>query len=179
MTLAQVFAPAQLFGYLALVLGIAAFLQKKDQRLRFLNASQSLVYAVHFFLLGNATAAASAAVSSARSFVALRFRSPLLVALFVGIILWLGARYATGIFGWLPIVASCASTAAMFLCRGIVLRVILFGCTLLWLTNNFLSGSIGGTILEVFIGVINLTTIARMLADRAKASSLSAPEPVA
>jgi hypothetical protein len=168
MTAAQIFAPAQLVGYLALVLGISAFLQKKDQRLRLLNATQSLAYAVHFFLLGNAPATASAAVSSARSFTALRYRSPILAVLFVGIIVGLGAHYAHGL-GWLTIIASSISTLAMFLLTGVPLRIVLFTSTLMWLTNNYLCGSIGGTVLEFFIGAANLTTIFRMLSDRTKA----------
>jgi hypothetical protein len=170
MAVTQVFAPAQIFGYLALVLGIAAFLQKRDQRLKILSASQCVVYAVHFFLLGNAPAAASASVSTARSLLSMRFRSPFLVALFLVVILWLGVHFVRTPAGWLPIISSCASTVAMFLCRGITMRVILFGCTLLWLANNLICGSIGGTILELLIGTINISTIVRMFSDRARAS---------
>lgn len=166
----QLFAPAQLVGYLALVLGIAAFLQKKDQRLRFLNATQCLVYAVHFYLLGNAPAAASTSVSSVRSFVSIRYRSRILAVFFVGIILSLGIHFAASPSGWLPIISSCVSTVGMFLFRGVALRLILLGCTLLWLINNVLSGSIGGTILEVLIGTINLSTIVRILLDRSRAA---------
>jgi hypothetical protein len=170
-TWAHVLAPAQLLGYLALVLGIAAFLQKKDHRLKLLSASQCVVYAAHFYLLGNAPAAASAGVSTARSLLSMKFRSPWLVAVFLVTILWLGVHFVTSPAGLLPIVASVASTIAMFLFRGIAMRVILFCCTILWLANNLLCGSIGGTILEFTIGTINLTTIARMILDRSKVAA--------
>lgn len=161
--------PAQLVGYVALVLGLVAFSQKRDQRLRFFNASQSLVYAAHFFLLGNAAAACSSLVSSARSFVSMRYRSPWLVGVFASAILVLGAQFAHGL-GWLPVIASVASTVAIFRMHGISLRLVLLGCTMLWLVNNIASGSIGGTILEVLIATMNGTTIARLMMDRSRAA---------
>ncbi|SRR5260370_614160 len=69
------FSPAQLVGYIALVLGITAFLQKSDDRLKFFNATQGLFYALHFVLLGNLPASTSSLTSSLRSFLALRYRS--------------------------------------------------------------------------------------------------------
>jgi hypothetical protein len=165
---AQVFAPAQLVGYLALILGVTAFLQRNDQRLRLFSASQCIVYALHFYLLGNVPAAIGAAVSSARSAISMRYRSPFLVVIFLGVVLWLGLHFARGAAAWLPIVASGAAAVAMFLCRGITMRVILLGCTLLWLVNNLLCGSIGGTILEILIATINSSTIVRMVMARAK-----------
>jgi hypothetical protein len=167
-----VFAPAQLVGYVALVLGVVAFSQKRDQRLRFFSGSQAFAYAVHFLLLGNAAAACSAAVSSARSFLSMRYRAPWLVAAFGVVILVLGANFASGV-GWLPIISSVASTIAVFLCRGILMRLVLLGCTMLWLVNNVVSGSIGGTILEIFIATINTSTIVRLARDRAKAAAIS------
>jgi len=173
---AQVFAPAQLVGYLALILGVTAFLQRNDQRLRLFSASQCIVYALHFYLLGNGPAAIGATVSSARSLISMRYRSPFLVVIFLGVILWLGAHYITSPVGWLPIGASGAAVIAMFLCHGITMRVILFGCTLLWLANNLLCGSIGGTILELLLATINASTITRMILARRKAVALAARE---
>lgn len=91
----------------------------------------------------------------------MRFRSTWLVVLFGVVIVGLGVKYAHGI-GWLPVVSSVASTIAVFMCRGLVL----LGCTALWLINNIASRSIGGTILEVFIATINISTIVRFLLDR-------------
>jgi hypothetical protein len=156
------FSPAQLLGYVALALGITAFLQKSDQRLKLFNATQGLVYALHFVLLGNPPASASALLSSARSFLALRYRSLALGAVIIAINLGLGAGLSHSGSGWLPIVASCMATAAIFTMRGIPLRCVLLGSTLLWLANNLISGSIGGTVLEVANATINLSTMIRM-----------------
>jgi len=47
--------------------------------------------------------------------------------------------------------------------------------TALWIANNLIVGSIGGTALEVVIAVINLATITRML--RAPAATRAARTP--
>jgi hypothetical protein len=165
------FSPAQLVGYCALALGITAFLQKSDQRLKFFNATQGLMYALHFVLLGNLPASASSLLSSFRSFLALRYRSLVLGAAIIAVNLGLGAVLSRSRAGWLPIIASCMATAAIFTMRGIPLRCVLLACTLLWLANNFITGSIGGTLLELANATLNISTMIRI------ARTSPAPEP--
>ena len=156
------FSPAQVVGYVALALGITAFLQKSDQRLKFFNASQGLVYALHFVLLGNLPASASSLLSSFRSFLALRYRSWLLGAAIVCANVGLGAVFAKNSVGWLPVIGSCIATIAIFTMRGVPFRCVLLVSTLLWLANNIISGSIGGTMLEIANAIINISTMIRM-----------------
>lgn len=49
------------------------------------------------------------------------------------------------------------------------MRGVLLLSTLLWLANNFLAGSVGGTLLELVIGAANGSTCYRILRDRARA----------
>ena len=70
-------SPAQCFGYLAFVLGVASFLQTNDRRFKQLMIGECLAYVAHFALLGNPTAVASSVVSVVRSALALRTKSPL------------------------------------------------------------------------------------------------------
>jgi hypothetical protein len=158
----QIFSPAQVVGYIALALGITAFLQKSDQRLKFYNASQSLVYALHFVLLGHLPACASSLVSSLRSFLALRYRSWWLGAAMIAANVGLGVAFAQSAAGWLPVIGSCIATVAIFTMQGIPFRVVLLSSTLLWLANNIITGSIGGTVLEVANAAINIWTMIRM-----------------
>lgn len=157
----RILSPAQIAGYVAFVLGVTAFLQKHDRRLKFFNANQSLVYALHFFMLGNLPASASALISSVRSFLALKYRSLYLAAAIILVNLAAGAAFARGA-GWLPVIASCAASAAIFTMQGIPMRLVLLTCTLMWLTNDILSRSIGGTLLEVFVASANISTMVRM-----------------
>jgi hypothetical protein len=69
--------------------------------------------------------------------------------------------------GWLPIAGGCLATAALFLMRGIPMRVVLLASTLCWLANNILSGSIGGTMLETTIACANISTMIRLFRARA------------
>src|SRR5450755_3446761 len=109
-----IFSPAQTVGYIALVLGITAFLQKSDHRLKLFNATQGLFYALHFVLLGNLPASASSLLSSLRSFLALRYRSWLLGAAIIAVNVSFGAVFAKNKAGWLPVIASCIATIAIF-----------------------------------------------------------------
>ncbi len=156
------FSPAQCFGYVAFVVGISAFMQTSDRRLKVLNASECLVYAVHFVLLGNLPASASSMVSGLRSFLALRTRSPLVALSMLVIGIGLGVHLAKDLLGWFPIIASCIATVAVFFMRGVPMRLFLLSSTLLWLVNNIVSGSIGGTLLEATIALVNIATILRL-----------------
>jgi hypothetical protein len=164
----QFFSAAQCVGYVAFGLGITAFAQKSDRRLKALNAAECLVYAVHFTLLGNPSAAVSSLVSGTRSLLALKTRSPLLAVFMIVLNLGLGFVFAKSGAGWLPVAASCLATLAIFFMRGVRMRLMLLVSTFLWLANNILSGSIGGTLLESSIATINLVTVTRLLRSRAK-----------
>lgn len=170
----QILSPAQVAGYFAFVLGVTAFLQKTDRRLKFFNASQSLIYALHFVMLGNLPASASSLISSARSFLALRFKSFTLAVAIVAVYLAAGFLVVKSATGWLTVVASCVATVAIFTLTGIPLRLVLLCCTGAWLANNILSRSIGGTLLEFSIAVINITTMIRMFQEsNARPSSVA------
>jgi hypothetical protein len=170
----SLFTPSQILGYVALVLGVAAFLQKSDTRLKVLIAAESIAYVVHFILLGNYPASGSAGVSCLRNLTSIKTRAPVWIAVFLAVNVAIGVRFATGIAGWLPITASCLATVAVFRMHGVAMRIVLLVCTLLWLVNNGLSGSIGGTVLESIIAAVNLTAIVRMLLERRRSRRAAA-----
>jgi hypothetical protein len=167
------FSIAQCFGYLAFVLGVTAFSQKNDRWLKFLIASESMVYAVHFLLLGNSVASASALTSGIRSFLAMKTRSVYLAALIIAVNVGFGFTLAKSSAGWLPVLASCLATIAIFRMQGIPMRLVLLVSTLLWLANNIVSGSIGGTLLELVIATVNIATMLRLLRTPACTGSAS------
>jgi len=156
------FAPAQCVGYIAFVLGVASFTQKDDRRFKLFMAAECLAYIVHFALLGNPTAVASSTMSLLRSVLALYTRSRWVAAGVVAMNVVLGLSLATRMTDWLPLAASCVGTLALFLLRGIPMRLMMLGGTFLWIANNVIAGSIGGTALEIVIALVNGTTIWRM-----------------
>ncbi len=161
------FSTAQCVGYVAFALGAAAFLQKNDRRLKFLNGSQCIFYAAHFALLGNYPAMGSLIVSATRSFLSLKTRSRWVAVLFLAMNLAVGWVLVHSRAGWLPIAGGCLATIALFLMRGVPMRLVLLASTFCWMANNILSGSIGGVMLETIIAIANVSTIIRMTRARA------------
>lgn len=170
----DIFSPAQCVGYVAFVLGVASFLQKDDRRFKLFMAAECLAYVVHFSLLGNPTAVASSTMSVIRSLLALRTRSVWVAAAVVAANIALGLYLAERPSDWLPLGASCLGTLALFLLKGVPMRLVMLGGTGLWIANNVIVGSIGGTALEVVIAVVNSVTIVRMLRDQRAQASVEA-----
>jgi hypothetical protein len=159
----QYFSPTQLVGYAAFVLGVGCFLQKNDRRFKLFMTGECIAYVIHFWLLGNPTAVASSLVSTTRSALALYTRSVWVALAIVAINIALGASLAKHLWNWLPLLASCVGTLALFLLDGVRMRIAMLVGTVFWIANNILSGSIGGTALEIIIAVVNSFTILRML----------------
>jgi hypothetical protein len=156
------FSPAQLFGYVAFVLGVGCFLQTDDRRFKWFMTGECIAYIVHFALLGNPTAVASSSLSMLRSLLSLYTRSAWVAVVIVAANIGFGLAIAQKPSDWLPLAASCLGTIALFTLQGIPMRLLMLVGTGLWIANNLISGSIGGTALETVIAAINLTTIVRM-----------------
>jgi hypothetical protein len=155
-------SPAQCVGYLAFVLGVGSFLQTDDRRFKLFMTGECLAYVAHFALLGNPTAVASSLISTVRSLLSLQTRSPWVAAAVVAANLGFGLTLAQKASDWLPLLASCTGTLALFLLQGIPMRLVMLCGTTMWIANNLLAGSIGGTALEVVVAVVNVGTIVRL-----------------
>ncbi|HSD39282.1 MAG TPA: YgjV family protein [Rhodocyclaceae bacterium] len=156
---AHVFSVPQLVGYVAFVLGVACFLQKNDLRFKVLLAAETACYVLHFWLLGNYAAVAGAGVATLRTVVSIRLRSRRVALFFIVLTLVLGGWLVESWAGVLPILACCVGTAAVLLFHGITMRLLMLLASFMWLANNILSGSIGGTALEACIALSNTYTI--------------------
>jgi hypothetical protein len=154
---------AQLVGYLAFVLGVVSFLQRDDTRLRAMIAAQALSYCVHFSLLGSTMAALASLVTCTRALVSLVTRSTKVGLAILAVNVVLGVSGAgTSVAGWLPVLGTTAGTVAFFWFDGLAMRFILLGATACWLANNLWVGSIGGSVLELLVGVANGVTCYRL-----------------
>jgi hypothetical protein len=169
------FSPAQLFGYAAFVLGVACFLQTDDRRFKWFMTGECLAYVVHFALLGNPTAVASSLISMTRSLLSLRTRSKWVAVAVVAANVGFGLAIAEKPSDWLPLTASCLGTIALFTLQGIPMRLLMLCGTGLWIANNLVAGSIGGTALEVVVAAVNLATIVRMAREARAPAARSAP----
>jgi hypothetical protein len=124
---------------------------------------------VHFALLGNPTAVASSLISMTRSLLSLRTRSKWVAVVVVAANIGFGLAIAKQPSDWLPLTASCLGTIALFTLQGIPMRLLMLCGTGLWIANNLIAGSIGGTALEVVVAAVNLVTIARMAREAREA----------
>jgi hypothetical protein len=156
------FSPAQCIGYIAFVLGVGSFLQTDDRRFRWLMAGECLAYVAHFALLGNPTAVASSMISATRSLLSLHTRSGWVAALVIAANLAFGLAMAKHVSDWLPLGASCLGTLALFLLHGMPMRLLMLCGTGMWIANNVIAGSVGGTVLEVVVVAVNASTIFRL-----------------
>ncbi|NCT85686.1 MAG: YgjV family protein [Comamonadaceae bacterium] len=161
-------SPAQLFGYAAFVLGVGCFLQTDDHRFKLFMTGECIAYVAHFALLGNPTAVASSLLSMLRSLLSLHTRSRWVAVGVVAANIGFGLAIATRPSDWLPLTASCLGTIALFTLQGIAMRLLMLCGTGLWIANNLIAGSIGGTALELVVAAVNLGTIWR-LARRGRA----------
>jgi hypothetical protein len=161
-------SPAQLFGYAAFVLGVGCFLQTDDRRFKLFMTGECIAYVAHFALLGNPTAVASSLLSMLRSLLSLHTRSRWVAVGVVAANIGFGLAIATRPSDWLPLTASCLGTIALFTLQGIAMRLLMLCGTGLWIANNLIAGSIGGTALELVVAAVNLGTIWR-LARRGRA----------
>lgn len=168
-------SPAQLFGYAAFVLGVGCFLQTDDRRFKWFMTGECVAYVLHFALLGNPTAVASSTLSMLRSLLSLRTRSKWVAVGVVAANIGFGLAIATKPSDWLPLTASCLGTVALFTLQGVPMRLLMLCGTGLWIANNLIAGSIGGTALEVVVAVVNLTTIARLVRDGRRAAVSGSP----
>jgi hypothetical protein len=172
-TWADALSLTQLAGYAAFAFGMACFAQTDDRRFKLFMALECAAYVLHFALLGQPTAVASTAVSLLRSLASLKARKPWVGVFFVGLSLAAGVWLYQGWVSLLPIAASCIGTTALFFLRGLRMRLLMLCGTLLWLVNNLLVGSVGGSLLEACLAASNLWTILRLRALQRDASAVS------
>jgi len=152
----------QLFGWGAFVFGMACFLQRSDLRFKQFMALECAAYVIHFLLMGQWTASASAMVSLGRSMASVHFPLKSVGLLFMAMSLVCGFFLYTSWVSWLPISASVLGTFALFFLNGIRMRLLMLLGTALWLVHNYWVGSAGGTVLEAVLLGVNAMTILRM-----------------
>jgi hypothetical protein len=137
--------------------------------------AEALSYAVHFFLLGSMVASLASLVTCTRALLSLVTRSRRVAVAILCVNLVLGLVTVRSAVGCLPVLATSAGTVAFFWFGGLPLRLILLGCTACWLANNLVVGSIGGTMLELFVGAANISTCYRLWRGQALPAAATHP----
>ena len=157
----------QFFGLVALAICLIAFSSKNDDRLLVLLISANVAFALQFVFFSSWTAAALTVLVIVRIVLARRFTGSQWVMWAV-----LAANLVAAALTWrswvdvFPLTAATLGTVAMFLLRGIPMRIVLGLAAFAWMLNNLIIGSIGGSLAEGLIFVTNIITIIRMARAR-------------
>ena len=158
----ELFSTAQMFGHAALLVSLVTFSRKRDTHFKGWLVGQNLLYAIHFFLMGNLAAMVGSTLSSTRTLLSLYTRSLVVIAILLTANVLLGFWVVKAAWNVIPLTATAIATVAMFRLHGLQLRCVMLLCTILWLINNILTGSIGGTAMESMIAVMSCITIFRL-----------------
>ncbi|EKO3587846.1 YgjV family protein [Vibrio metschnikovii] len=157
---------AQALGLVSFGLGISTFYQKDDRRLKIIMLIFNLNHLLHFFLLGSMVSAFSAALSALRTGSSIYTSSKYVAMLFLIAGGVLGISIAEHWWDLWPVIGTMIGTFAIFMLRGVSMRIAFLIGACCWLTNNILIGSIGGTLLEMTVIIVNSVTIYRLLRDQ-------------
>lgn len=157
---------AQAVGFVSFALGIFAFYQRDDRKLKMVMLVFNLNHLFHFVLLGSIVSALGALLSAVRTATAIYVSSKRVAAVFISITLVGGVLLADSVWQLWPILATVIGTYSIFVLKGIQMRIgFLFGA-ICWLINNILVGSIGGTLLEMTLICVSLVTILRLVREQ-------------
>ncbi|WP_084419450.1 YgjV family protein [Photobacterium sp. J15] len=165
MALQNTYLLAQLFGFFSFAIGLYAFYQKTDRKLKLWMAVLCLMNAIHFLLLQSFSSAFCAVVSMVRNLITIKVRSKWVMMVFMmfSIAGYFSIQRPSEVLG---VTGICVGTYSLFMLEGIKLRLGLLTGSLLWLGNNIALGSIGGSLLEVCSATMNAITLYRLYCDK-------------
>lgn len=139
---------AQIAGWLAAVAAIIAMLQKSDVRLKQGLIVHTVLYGIHFALLGLPTAVISCVIALTRITLSIYTRSLLCAAVLIITSVAMTFALSRSTVEILLLAASVVLTLSLFRFDGIKLRLGLLAGSVLWLIHNTYVQSWGGICLE-------------------------------
>lgn len=157
---------AQAVGFISFALGIFAFYQRDDKKLKVVMLIFNINHLLHFLLLGSIISALSALLSAIRTAMAIYVSSRVVATIFICISLASGVLLAQSVWELWPILGMIIGTYSIFVLKGIQMRIGFLIGAICWLINNILVGSIGGTLLEASLICVNVATILRLLLEQ-------------
>lgn len=163
---------AQALGFVSYGLGMWAFYQKDDRRLKIIMCVFNINHMVHYLLLGSSISAIASSISALRTATSIFTSSKNIAAIFIIVTASLGYYMMEEWSQLWSVLGVIIGTFTLFVLKGIAMRIGFLIGSFCWLTNNILVGSIGGTLLEATLTAMNLFTIYRLV----KQNKLAAEE---
>lgn len=160
----------EIFGILGFVFGSGAFLLKRRHQLLTVASFGSLMWSVHFYLLGAYTASFTNVAVAVRSLVASKIENPHAKHLLFGVAILVFSGIT--IYSWqgyislLPFIAVVNSTFAYAYLNNIHMRWAVYLGSTLWIINSVYWGSwfnVGAEVVRLVLTTIGLIRVYREL----------------
>lgn len=154
-------------GFIALFFVILSFQSKGRDKILFFQFFSSIFYFLNLFLIGALTGAITMMFGIFRNYVFLHkgkknwASHPVWLFLFLGIFIISGILTYKNVFSILPIAGMCLGTICFWMTNPSYIRWIAALTPPLWITYDYVSGSIAGIILEVIYFIAVITGIIR------------------
>ncbi|MDD3303054.1 MAG: YgjV family protein [Candidatus Gracilibacteria bacterium] len=157
----------QIVGFIGFILSIIASQNKCDKRMKNLNGVSLLFWVIHYFLIGLYPAVASDLIGAIRNFLSVKYKgnNKIILLIISTYIIFLIITY-NNIYSFLPIISGIIVTFTFFKLGGIKMRLILIGCSIMWIVYNIIGKSLGGITIELFLITSNIITIYRLYKDK-------------
>ena len=157
----------QLIGFIALILLIIVFQREKRSHMLILKILSSIFYGIHFALLGAWTGSAMNVVAAARSYVFKQRTEKKWADNKAWLFAFLILIIVSGIFTWggyyslLPMIGTSISTAAFWMKKPRLIRLLCLIGPPFWLVYNIIVQSIAGMVTELLVVISILVGILR------------------
>ena len=157
----------QLIGILGYLVGISAFLQRRDNVFRWQLTIVNVIMTLHFYLLGPESypAAILNVVNIFRN-IASNYTKNILVMLFFIALMWIFYFFTTPdptqFIHYLSVIGTTLVTIALFHLQQQKMRLLILMSSVLWIIYSLWIGSLGSLAIEVTFAIINIITIIKL-----------------
>lgn len=156
----------QLFGFISFTLGVLSFLQTDDRKLKLIMVALNISNTINYALFGAMTSLIASILSTFRTALSVKTRSLIVAMIFIVLNIGLGIWVAHSFLDLWSIIGMTIGTYALFRLHGLKMRFAFLLGSSCWLVNNIIVGSIGGTLLEIMMISVNVSTIFRLFRTR-------------
>ena len=157
---------AQLIGLLAMGLDVYATLHKPDKHLIRIHSIGSMLFALHYFLLGAIPGALSELLNGTRAGLSSFTKSRLLAFAFLFLYIALLFIIPENALDTLPFLSSILITIGIYFFHGISMRLFYICGFMLWLIYSIYVMSIGGIIVFLILILTSSITIRKLIQSK-------------
>ncbi|WP_081298429.1 YgjV family protein [Gilliamella sp. wkB108] len=161
----------QLIGILGYLVGVSAFLQRKDSAFRWQLTIVNIIMTIHFYLLGPESypAAILNIVNIFRNIASAYTKNMIVMLFFIGlmwIFYFLTTPDWTQFIHYLSVIGTTLVTIALFRFHQQQMRLLILLSSALWIIYSLWIDSLGSLAIEVTFAIINIVTIIKLSKNR-------------